>query len=100
MNQAETHMYDRFRETVRPFLKSKLEEFELYGYDSVKEEELWEFLKNKKWRKEKEEKLLYQIASDILSVKVGEYMNYATVEAFKGPNWFEGEGKDVLEKLL
>ncbi|RFB17652.1 post-transcriptional regulator [Bacillus sp. HNG] len=100
MNQAETHMYDKFRETVRPVLKSKLEEFELYGYDSVKEDELWKFLKNKKWRKEKEEKLLYQIVNDILSVKVGDYMNYATVEAFKAPNWFEGEGKDVLEKLL
>ncbi len=100
MNQTETHMYDRFRETVRPFLKSKLEEFELYGYDSVNEEELWEFLKNKTWRKEKEEKLLHQIVGDILSVKIGNYMNYATVEAFKAPNWFEGEGKDVLEKLL
>ncbi|MEH7384115.1 post-transcriptional regulator [Bacillus sp. JJ1521] len=93
-------MYDKFRETVRPFLQSKLGEFELYGYDSVNEEGLWEFLKNKTWRKEKEERLLHQIVNDILSVKVGDYMNYATVEAFKAPNWFEGEGKDVLEKLL
>ncbi|MEH7379817.1 post-transcriptional regulator [Bacillus sp. JJ1533] len=93
-------MYEKFRETVRPFLKSKLEEFKLYGYESVKEEELWEFLKNKTWRKEKEEKRLHQIVNDILSIKVGDYMNYATVEAFKSPNWFEGEGKDVLDKLL
>src|SRR5690606_7919163 len=100
MGQVEIHMYDKYREKVRPFLKSKLEEFELYGYDSVKEEELWDFLKSKTWRKEKEEKLLYQIVSYILSIKVGDYMNYATVEAFKAPNWFEGEGKDVLEKLL
>lgn len=100
MNQVETHMYDKFRETVRPFLKSKLEEFELYGYGSVKEDELWDFLKNKTWRKEKEEKPLFQIVSDILVVKIGDYMNYATVEAFKAPNWFEGKGKDVLEKLL
>ncbi|WP_449538387.1 post-transcriptional regulator [Ferdinandcohnia sp. Marseille-Q9671] len=93
-------MYDKYRENVRPFLKSKLEEFQLYGYDKVKEDELWGFLRNKTWRKEKEEKPLHQIVSDILSVKVGDFMNYATVEAFKEPNWFEGEGKDVLEKLL
>ncbi|WP_042342325.1 post-transcriptional regulator [Bacillus timonensis] len=93
-------MYDKFRETVRPFLKSKLEEFELYGYGSVKEDELWNFLINKTWRKEKEEKILNQIVSDVLAVKIGDFMNYATVEAFKEPNWFEGEGKNVLEKLL
>lgn len=100
MSQSENHMYDKYRETVRPFLKSKLEEFVLYGYDSVKEEELWAFMKSKTWRKEREEKQLHQIVSDILGVKVGDYMNYATVEAFKAPNWFEGEGKAALEKLL
>ncbi|WP_077621033.1 post-transcriptional regulator [Bacillus sinesaloumensis] len=93
-------MYDKFRETVRPFLKSKLEEFELYGYDRVTEEELWGFLKNKTWKKEKEEKRLYQLVGDILSVKVGDYMNYVTVEAFKAPSWFEGEGKDALNNLI
>ncbi|MFT4412766.1 post-transcriptional regulator [Fredinandcohnia humi] len=100
MSQKDTHLFDSFRESVAPALKSKLEEFDLYGYDKVTEDELWNFLKNKTWKKVSEEKPIHQIVNDILTVKVGDYMNYVTVEAFKAPNWFEGEGKDVLEKLL
>ncbi|MBD8069320.1 post-transcriptional regulator [Bacillus sp. PS06] len=92
--------FDQYRNDVKPALKSKLEEFILYGYDSVTEEELWQYLCKKKWKRERETKLLYQIVNDILSVKIGEYMNYATVEAFKSPDWFSNQGQEELSKLL
>ncbi|MFC4320913.1 post-transcriptional regulator [Litchfieldia salsa] len=94
------NFFDQYRDEVQPALKSKLEEFILFGYDSVTEEELWQYLCKKKWKREREAKLLYQIVNDILSVKIGEYMNFATVEAFKSPDWFGNQGKDELSKLL
>ena len=46
-----SHAYDQFKHEVRPALRSKQEEFLLLGYDNVSEEDIWEFLKKKKWRK-------------------------------------------------
>ncbi len=41
------------------------------------------------------------MTSDILSVKIGEFMNYATVESFKTSNWLGSEeGQEALEELL
>ncbi|MCH1626534.1 post-transcriptional regulator [Fredinandcohnia quinoae] len=100
MDNQDVHIHEKYRETVGPALKSKLEEFILYGYDQVKEDEIWEYLKKKTWKRVQDEKMLYQIVNDILAVKIGDYMNYATVEAFKSPSWFDEEGKEVLEKLL
>ncbi|MCM3587700.1 post-transcriptional regulator [Mesobacillus maritimus] len=77
------HKYEAFRDDVRPAMKSKLEEFEMFGYGSITEKELWGFLVNKKWKKPKEDARVYEIVADILAVQPGEYMNYATVEAFK-----------------
>ncbi|SEM32023.1 Post-transcriptional regulator [Mesobacillus persicus] len=77
------HQYEPFKKNVRPALKSKLEEFEVFGYGAVTEKELWEYLVNKKWKKPREDVHLYEIVADILSVQAGEYMNFATVEAFK-----------------
>lgn len=77
------HMYEQFRKNVRPAIKSKLEELEMLGYGAVTEEEMWEYLLNKRWKKPKEDARLYEIVADILAVKPGEYMNFATVEAFK-----------------
>lgn len=93
------HEYDRFRQVVGPVLKSKLEEFELLGYGTVKEQELWNFLTRKKWRKPNEEIHLYEIVQDIFSVPIGEYMNFATVEAFKVTD-FSIDDKDDMKDLL
>ncbi|MBM4762406.1 post-transcriptional regulator [Bacillus sp. B15-48] len=64
-------------------MRSKLEEFKILGYGEAKEQELWTFLLNKKWKKPKDDVRLYEIVADILSVQPGEYMNFMTVEAFK-----------------
>ncbi|MDQ0231511.1 post-transcriptional regulator [Metabacillus malikii] len=89
-----------YKDHVKPALKSKLEEFKMLGYAEVSEEKLWDFLKNKKWRKTKELSV-YEVVSDVLSVKVGEYMNFVTVESYKKDNWFESEeGKELLKGLI
>lgn len=77
------HKYDCFRDTVQPALVSKLEEFRLLGYDTITETSLWEFLTKKKWKKNQEDKKLFEIVQDIMSVDIGDFMNYATIQAFK-----------------
>ncbi|MBL3646313.1 post-transcriptional regulator ComN [Bacillus vallismortis] len=96
----EKHPADLYKDHVRPFLYSKLEEFKILGYDDVELESLWSYLTHKKWKK-KTELHIYELTSDILSVKIGEFMNYATVESFKTSNWLGSEeGQEALEELL
>lgn len=92
--------FDELRDHVKPAIKSKLEEFILLGYEDVSEEKLWVFLKNKKWKKTPELSV-HEVVRDVLGLKIGEFMNYATVESFKGADWFESEeGKDLLKGLI
>lgn len=93
------HTYDHLRNEIMPALKSKQEEFALLGYGQVNENEIWEFLKKKKWKKAEEEKRISEIIQDIFSIKVGEFFNYATVEAFKEAD-FAFDDEEELRKLL
>ncbi|AIE60864.1 post-transcriptional regulator [Bacillus methanolicus] len=93
------HEYDRFRTLVKPALESKLNEFRLLGYEKITEQELWDFLTKKKWKKVREEIHLYQIVQEILSVQVNEYMNFATVEAFKLTD-FDINSEESRKELL
>ncbi|NRD75960.1 post-transcriptional regulator [Bacillus sp. BRMEA1] len=92
--------YDSFRAQVQPALASKLEEFRLLGYDSVKEAGLWEFLNKKKWKKVKDEVKLHEIIQDILGIKVSDYISFATIEAYKTADITlkdENEWKELLK---
>ncbi|WP_071395881.1 post-transcriptional regulator [Bacillus tuaregi] len=91
--------YDHFRSKVWPALKSKQEEFQLLGYESVSEEDIWQFLVRKKWRKENNEMKLYEMVQSILSLKVGEFMNYSTVEALKDAEFTLDNDEELLELL-
>jgi len=93
------HTYDRFRKAVQPALISKLEEFYLLGYGTVSEDSLWEFLTKKKWRKPKEDIKIYEVVEEIFGVSVGEYMNYATVEAFKADEFSFASDEERRELL-
>lgn len=100
MEAIDKHPAELYKDHLRPFLYSKLEEFNILGYDEVELGSLWSYLIEKKWRKMQEPQI-HALADSILSVKIGEYMNYATVESFKTSNWFESdEGSQVLEDLL
>lgn len=94
-----SHIYDHLRNDVQPALNSKLEEFLLLGYGQVTEQELWNFLNKKKWKKANESKRVAEIVDDILSVKVGEYISFASVEALKGTKFVfdDEELQDLLK---
>jgi hypothetical protein len=77
------HHYAHFYNEIQPAIRSKVEEFNIFGYEKVTEKDLWEFLTRKKWKKFKEDIHLYEVVADVLSVKIGELMNFTTVEAFK-----------------
>lgn len=94
-----SHTYDYLRNELKPALQSKQEEFSLLGYGQVSEQEIWEFLKRKKWRNVDENKRISGLVQDILAVKVGEFFNYATVEAFKEAD-FAFNNEEELRKLL
>lgn len=94
-----SHEYDRFRNKVGPALKSKQEEFLLLGYEGVSEEEIWQFLVKKKWKKGKNELKLYEIVQSILSLKIGEFMNYSAVEALKDAEFTLDNEEELLELL-
>ncbi|MBS4217035.1 post-transcriptional regulator [Bacillus sp. FJAT-49711] len=94
------HPYDSYLHVLKPALTSKAEEFAVLGYGEVKTEDIWIFLTKKKWRKHKEGIRIYELVSDVLSMKVGEFMNFATVEAFKSPDWFSDIDSDELQELL
>ncbi|MBM7620418.1 hypothetical protein JOC95_002271 [Bacillus tianshenii] len=82
------HAYDLFRSDLTPVLKSKLEEFQLFGYDKVTEDELWECLTRKTWKRP-ETKMLHQLVNDVYGLSVTDYMSYITIEAYKAPNFFQ-----------
>ncbi|QFT90017.1 Post-transcriptional regulator ComN [Bacillus sp. THAF10] len=90
-NESNEHPYDMFRYELEPVLRSKLEEFQLFGYNTVTEEELWECLTKKKWKRP-ETKRLHELVNDVYSLSVSDYMTYITIEAYKAPNFF-GEQK-------
>lgn|SRR5690554_2939359 len=93
------HPYDQFLNDIQPFLLSKVEEFHLLGYGKIKQAELWEYLKRKKWRKPKEEIYFHEIVEEVLSVKVSDYMNYASIEAMKLGD-FSFDNEEELRELL
>lgn len=93
------HAYNHFRLKVRPALRSKMDEFLLLGYDSIAEDELWEFLLKKKWKKVKEEIKLHEIIQDIFSVKVSDYMSFRTIETFKSTE-FSFQSEEDWKELL
>ncbi|KAB7667303.1 post-transcriptional regulator [Bacillus sp. B1-b2] len=94
------HLYEPFRCQVKPVLASKLEEFHLLGYDTISETELWEYLTKKKWKKPSEDIRIAEIVQDILHVKVAEYMNFATIEAYKSVDFFSVLTDEEKKQLL
>ncbi|WP_026693803.1 post-transcriptional regulator [Peribacillus kribbensis] len=94
------HPYDHFKENVMPALESKADEYSLLGYGEVSVDEIWLFLTKKKWKAPKEEKRLFEVVEDILSLTAVDFMNFAVIEAYKQPSLLTEEGKEELKDLL
>lgn len=80
---GKSHNYDRFRYTVQPALATKVNEFRFFGYNTITEQALWEYLTQKKWKKIKADIHLYEVVQDILSVKVSDWISFTTIETYK-----------------
>lgn len=94
------HPLEHYKEYVMPFIISKKEEFELLGYDKIDQNQIWNHLKMKKWKKNCEDLPLHQVVSDILHVSISDFMNFIQIESYKSPNLFSEDGRDALKGLF
>lgn len=94
------HPYDSYFYILEPVLISKKEEFVVLGYGEVNKADLWAYLTQKKWRKPKEGIRIYELVSDVLSLNIGDFMNFATVEAFKSPDILKDLDGNEMQQLL
>lgn len=73
---------EELREVIEQLCVSKAEEFHLIGYEHVTGHEVWECVSAKYNKTGQPE--LHQIVNDILSLKVMKFMNFMTVNAYRG----------------
>ncbi len=66
---------------IEELCKSKAEEFQLMGYGSVTGKEVWKCISAKY---QAGQPPLHQIVNDILTLKVTTFMNWITLNAYKG----------------
>ena len=69
-------------EDITLLCKSKAEEFQMLGYEYVSAEDIWACVSSK--YKKTGQPNLHKIVNDILSLKPTQYMNYMTMEAYRG----------------
>ncbi|PLT34581.1 post-transcriptional regulator [Bacillus sp. V5-8f] len=94
------HPYENYHLKVQPALLSKAEELSLLGLGAVTEDDIWNYLVQKKWKRIKPEMHLHQLVSDILSISGSQFMTFVTVEAFKGPNLLGKISEEEMKELL
>lgn len=79
-----------WKDTVYPVLRSKTEEFHLLGYDKATTEEIWECLMARMERQQGEYRL-HQFVNEIFRLSANEFMNWLTISAYTGPDWFSDD---------
>lgn len=67
---------------ILPALKSKKKELKLKGYKYIKENDIWNFLKDYKWMKSSSLDLS-SIVNDIFNINESELIEYIKEEMFK-----------------
>ncbi len=72
--KTEKELYDR----LLPALKSKYSEMKRMGYEYIKIEDIWNFLKETKWKKGKDLEL-FDLINDILNAEE-EYIDFYVKE--------------------
>lgn len=69
-----------WKNKVHPVIASKAEEFQLYGYETVTPDEIWQCVLEKIERRIGDYKL-HQLVAEIFRLSVNEYMNWLTIRA-------------------
>lgn len=67
---------------IEQLCESKAEEFRLLGYEQVQGPDVWECVSDKYYKKGTPP--LHEIVNDILSLKVNQYMNFITLNLYRG----------------
>lgn len=80
-------LVEAYREQLQIVLDSKVEEFQMLGYDRVTLEDVWKCLKDKKWKKVGPNVRLYELVNDVLTLTASDYMTYLTLKAYQAPLW-------------
>jgi hypothetical protein len=73
---------DQMNQMIEQLCESKAEEFRLIGYDHVSGADVWECVSDKYHKKGMPP--LYQVVNDILSLKVTQFMNFITLNMYRG----------------
>lgn len=73
---------DELNAMIEDLCESKAEEFRLLGYENVTGLDIWECV-SEPYHKTGQP-ALHQIVNDILSLKVTQFMNYMTLNAYRG----------------
>ena len=94
------HPYQQYYVKVRPFLKSKIEEFRMIGLRAVTEEDIWSTLVKMKWKHPQPDIHLHELVADITTFSSNQFMSYQMVEAYKSPNLFKALTEEELKELL
>ena len=66
---------------IEELCSKKVEEFALYGYENVSSREIWKCVSEKY---NGALPPLHQLVNDILSLKASKFMNWMTLNAYKG----------------
>ena len=79
-------------ERVRPALTTKKEEMKREGYTYIKEEDIWNYLKETKWKKSIDLEL-YQMVSDIMNAESNYISEYLKEKLYSRSRvrYFEGD---------
>lgn len=66
---------------LQALCQSKAEEFALIGYDKINKDEIWRYFMDK-YRQQYPP--LHRMVNEILSLKITTFMNWETINAYKG----------------
>ena len=84
-----------------PALQSEKNEFHLYGYTTVTEEDIWIYCVRKIWRKKDVSTMrVYEIMNDILKILPAAFMTFTQIEEQRSSDWFSELNSDELQILL
>ncbi|WP_246042234.1 post-transcriptional regulator [Cohnella pontilimi] len=73
---------EQMNRMIEELCDSKAEEFRLIGYERVTGADVWECVSDKYHKKGMPP--LYEVVNDILSLKVTQFMNFITLNMYRG----------------
>lgn len=101
MGKVTTIQFEQLFNHAMPAIQSKRNEFRLYGYSTVTNEEIWKYCIRKKWRKKNVSTMrIHEIVNGVLRLTPAEFMTYTQIEEQRDSNWFTDLNSDELQLLL